>query len=131
MGVEVAEHCRFLDQYSRAQVASLETRLEVDGRSGIEYGAVVEDSSVVDPRSRANLEDLRTQLVGANSHLEERERLVVTFCFYEGLTHKEIGKALDLTEGRISQVLRRALTKLREPLQGAPFASEGWRENVG
>ncbi len=129
VGVEVAEYRGFLDQYSQAQVASLEARLE-DG-SGIEYGALVAGSSAVDPQSQANLEDLRAQLVGAINQLEERERLVATFYFYEGLTLKEIGKALDLTEGRISQILRNALTKLRERLQGTPFASGGWRENLG
>jgi RNA polymerase sigma factor for flagellar operon FliA len=41
---------------------------------------------------------------------------VTTFYFYEGLTLREIGRALDLTEGRISQILRRALTELRQTL---------------
>jgi hypothetical protein len=30
---------------------------------------------------------------------------------------KEIGKALNLTEGRVSQILKRALTRLRSHLQ--------------
>lgn len=129
VGVEVAEYRGFLDQYSRAQVASLDARLEVVDRPGVEYGAMVEDSSTVDPQSQANLEEVRAQLAGAISQLEERERLVATFYFYEGLTLKEIGKALDLTEGRISQILRCALTKLRERLQGTPGGD--WRENLG
>jgi RNA polymerase sigma factor for flagellar operon FliA len=41
---------------------------------------------------------------------------VTTFYFYEGLTLREIGGALNLTEGRISQILHRALAKLREAL---------------
>ncbi len=88
---------------------------------------LVEGSSAVDPQSQANLEDLRTQLVEAINQLEERERLVATFYFYEGLTLKEIGKALELTERRISQILRSALEKLREPFQGTPFASGVWQ----
>ncbi len=135
LGIEVAEYHGFLDQYSRAQVASLEARLEMTyGKAGIEYGALVKDSLAVDPQSQANLEELRTHLVEAISELEERERFVATFYFYEGLTLKEIGKALDLSEGRISQILRQALIKLRESLQessltletGEPWA-ESWR----
>ena len=125
VGVEDSEYRGFLDQYSRAQVASLEARLE--DRSGTECGTPVEDSSAADPQSQANLEDLRAQLVSAINQLEERERLVATFNFYEGLTLKEIGKALDLSEGRISQILRQALAKLRERLQGTHFSSGGWR----
>ncbi len=131
MGVEVAEYRGFIEQYSRAQVASLEARLESDGRPGVEYGTLVEDPSALDPQSQANLEEIRAQLIEAIGKLEERERLVATFYFYEGLTLKEIGKALDLTEGRISQILRRALTKLRGHLKGTPLASGNWQENFG
>jgi RNA polymerase sigma factor for flagellar operon FliA len=126
VGIKVAEYHAFLDRYSRAQVASLEARMEADGGLGIEYGALVEDSSAVDPQSQASLEDLRAQLIDAIGRLEERERLVATFYFYEGLTLKEIGKALGLTEGRISQILRHALTKLRGHLQRSSLASGDW-----
>jgi RNA polymerase sigma factor FliA len=126
VGIKVAEYHAFLDRYSRAHVASLEARLEADGGPGIEYGALVEDSSAVDPQSQVNLEDLRAQLIDAIGRLEERERLVATFYFYEGLTLKEIGKALDLSEGRISQILRHALTKLRGHLQRSSLASGDW-----
>jgi RNA polymerase sigma factor for flagellar operon FliA len=119
LGIEIGEYHNFLEQYSRAQVASLEARLEVDGKPGIGYGAFIEDVAAVDPQSHANLVDLRSQLVDAVSRLEDRERLIATFYFYEGLTLKEIGKALGLSEGRISQILSRALTKLREHLEGS------------
>ncbi len=131
LGIEVEEYHNFLDQYSRAQVVSLEARLDVEGRSGIEYGTLVRDLSAPDPQSQANIEDLRAQLTAAIGELEERERLVATFYFYEGLTLKEIGKALDLTEGRVSQILRRALTKLREYLKGSPLAHGDWQQNFG
>ena len=115
------EYHGFLNQYSRPQVASLEACLEIDGQPGIEYCALVEDAAAVDPQFHTNLVDLRAQLVDAVGRLEDRERLVATFYFYEGLTLKEIGKALELSEGRISQILSHALTKLREHLEGSPL----------
>jgi RNA polymerase sigma factor FliA len=115
--MEVAEYHDFLGKYSRAHVASLEARLEAEGGSGIEYGALVGDSSAIDPQSQAELEDLRAQLVNVIGQLEDRERLITTFYFYEGLTLKEIGQALDLTEGRVSQILKRALTRLRDLIE--------------
>ena len=117
----MGEYHGFLNQYSRPQVASLEARLEVDGQPGIEYCALVEDAAAVDPQFHTNLVDLRAKLVDAVGRLEYRERLVATFYFYEGLTLKEIGKALELSEGRISQILSHALTKLREHLEGSPL----------
>jgi RNA polymerase sigma factor for flagellar operon FliA len=42
---------------------------------------------------------------------------VITFYFfYEGLSLRGMGGALNLTEGRISQIRHRALAKLRETL---------------
>jgi RNA polymerase sigma factor for flagellar operon FliA len=49
--------------------------------------------------------------------------VVTTFYFYQGLTLSEIGGALNLTESRISQILHRALAKLRETLSESPHFS--------
>jgi RNA polymerase sigma factor (sigma-70 family) len=86
-----------LDRCSRAQVASLEARR--DSRSGNigEYGSLL----------------VRAHLVDAIDGFGEQERLVATFYFYEGLTLKEIGKVMNLTEGSISQILKRARAKGR------------------
>ncbi len=116
--MKVAEYRSLLEQHSQAQVASLDAPVVGDDGSVREHGGLIEDPSGVDPQSQANLEELRIQLVEAINKLEERERLVTTFYFYEGLTLKEIGKALELTEGRISQILKRALSKLRKHLNG-------------
>jgi len=122
----VAEYREFLSQYSRAHVGSLEARLEIDGGIGAEYGSLLEDHGADDPQNEANRADLRAQLVGALENLGEQERLVATFYFYDGLTLKEIGKALNLTEGRISQILRRALNQLRGWLTDIPLISDGF-----
>ena len=117
--MEDAEYHDFLGRYSRAQVASLDAWLEIGGgeKTGVEWGMPVEDTSAVDPQSQANLQDLRVQLTDAIDRLEERERLITSFYFYEGRTLKEIGKALNLTEGRVSQILKGALATLRGHLQ--------------
>jgi DNA-directed RNA polymerase sigma subunit (sigma70/sigma32) len=106
------------------------TCLDVDDKRGIEYGAVVEGVAAVDTQSYTDLVDVRSQLVDGVPRLGDRERLVATFYFYEGLTLKKIGKALELSEGRISQILRHASTKLRKHLKGSPLEHDdvgGWR----
>jgi RNA polymerase sigma factor FliA len=116
-GMTVAEYRSFLEQYSRTHVASLEAPPEANGGPGNELGALVGDPAAVDPQFRVDLQDLRVQLTDAIRRLEKRERLITTFYFYEGLTLKEIGKALGLTEGRVSQILKDTLAKLRDHLQ--------------
>jgi RNA polymerase sigma factor FliA len=121
LGVGLAEHRAFLERYRQAQVASLEARLEYDGN----LHGLVADSRVVDPESAAEMAELRARLVEAIEALGDQERVVTTFYFYEGLTLREIGGALNLTEGRISQILHRALAKLRVALSESPQFSGG------
>lgn len=128
-GMEVAEYHGFLDQYSRAQVGSLDTtRVEGEENSGAAYGTLIEDSSAVNPQTQANIEEVSVQLADEISKLNERERLVTTFYFYEQRTLKEIGKAIELTEGRVSQILKEALTKLQKSLEGSGLRYESWQD---
>jgi RNA polymerase sigma factor for flagellar operon FliA len=69
--------------------------------------------------------EVRARLVEAIEGLGEQARVVTTFYFYEGLTLREIGRAMNLTEGRISQILRAALTELRRTLSESPRFSAG------
>ena len=79
--------------------------------------------TAVDPEAAAEASEVRSRLVRAIGELGQQERVVTTFYFYDGLTLREIGGTLGLTEGRISQILRQALTKLREALTGCPELS--------
>jgi RNA polymerase sigma factor for flagellar operon FliA len=116
LGVGIAEHRAFLKRCWQAQVGSLEARLE----SGGNLHGLLADSRAADPESAAETAELRARLVEAIKTLGDQERVVTTFYFYEGLTLREIGGALDLTEGRISQILHRALAKLRKTLAESP-----------
>lgn len=118
LGVGTKEHRAFLQLYSRTQVASFESHPQVDVSSGATIHELVEDTLGIDPATEAEVDEVRSRLAEAIENLGERERLILTFYFHEGLTLREIGKALGLTEGRISQILGRALTKLRDFLSG-------------
>jgi RNA polymerase sigma factor for flagellar operon FliA len=70
-------------------------------------------------------EDLPTLLGAAHfqrdlndaiSKLPEREKLVLALYYQEDLTLKEIGQVIDLTESRVSQILRQAVLRLRGSL---------------
>lgn len=131
VGMEAEDYRDFLDRYSRAHVASLEARLEAESGPIGEYGSLVVDHCAIDPQSWANLEELRSHLIEAIGGLEDQERLVAAlYSSCDGLTLKEICKARDLTEGRISQLLKRAINKLRERLRESPLISTGWRQSL-
>jgi RNA polymerase sigma factor for flagellar operon FliA len=45
--------------------------------------------------------------------LPEREKVILSLYYWEEMTMKEIGKVLNLTEGRICQLHNQALMRLR------------------
>jgi RNA polymerase sigma factor for flagellar operon FliA len=49
--------------------------------------------------------------------LSEKERLVVTLYYYEGLLLKEIAEILQVTESRVSQIHSRTIAKMRMKLE--------------
>lgn len=55
-------------------------------------------------------------LAHAIEQLPDKERIVVSFYYFEGLTMREMADALHLTEGRISQLHSQAMLRLREIL---------------
>ena len=124
LGVDVGRHRALLDRHARAQVGSLEARLECERGLGRELHDLIPDRSATDPASAAEASEVRERLVQAIETLSDQERVVTTFYYYEGLTLKEIGGALGLTEGRISQILRRALSSLRLALAEDASLSE-------
>ncbi len=116
MGVGLEEHGAFLAGLLRAQVGSLEAVLDPGGGTGRDLHQLVADRRAPDPESAAEDAEVRARLAQAIDELAEKERIVTTFYYYDGLTLKEIGGALNLTEGRISQILHKSLDKLRDAL---------------
>jgi RNA polymerase sigma factor for flagellar operon FliA len=74
------------------------------------------DSPFLDPLSFVESKDLVEKLGSGVAALPERDRLVVTLYYYEELTLREIGKILDLSEGRVCQILAQAVARLRGAL---------------
>jgi RNA polymerase sigma factor for flagellar operon FliA len=60
--------------------------------------------------------ELRSVLVEALGILEERERQVVSLYYFEELTMKEVGEALQIGESRVSQIHSLAIVRLRDRL---------------
>jgi RNA polymerase sigma factor for flagellar operon FliA len=69
-----------------------------------------------DPFRLVERRDLMEKLREAVRLLPDRERCVVQLHHREGLTLREIGRRLRLTEGRVCQIYNKARRKLREAL---------------
>ena len=69
-----------------------------------------------DPAEAFESRSLCRALAGALERLAERERTVVARYYFEGRRLKEIGAELGVSEPRISQILSRAIARLRQML---------------
>jgi RNA polymerase sigma factor FliA len=60
--------------------------------------------------------EVRTALVSAIRLLPQRDQIIMTLYYFEGLTLSEIGHVLGVTESRVSQLHSRCTTNLRTHL---------------
>ena len=72
-----------------------------------------------DPFGHTFFRELRDQLIAALEEMPERLRLVMSLYYYNELNFKEIGRVLDLTESRISQLHSDSVKFLRGKLRKA------------
>ncbi len=80
--------------------------------SGSTVGDTIADT-VNDPVAAFESEEMRHVLADAINRMPDRERLVLTLYYYEGLTLAEIGGVLGVTESRVCQIHTKAILQLR------------------
>ncbi len=76
----------------------------------------IESPSSLRPDAIAEKGEMRRVIVESINELPEKEKKVLVLYYYEDLTLKEIGKVLDVTESRISQLHTKAISRLRGKL---------------
>lgn len=69
------------------------------------------------PFSEVNVAHMKKMIAEAINDLPEKQRLVLSLYYYEDLNLKEIGKVLDVTESRVSQLHTQAIIRLKTKLK--------------
>ncbi len=77
---------------------------------------MLEDEEAVDALDMVELAEVKSLLSKSIMRLPEKEKKVIYLYYYEGLTLKEIGAVLSLSESRISQLHTKAILRLRGSL---------------
>jgi RNA polymerase sigma factor for flagellar operon FliA len=81
------------------------------------HGYGESSSKAPTPFNEVNLAALKRVLAGAIKDLPEKQRLVLSLYYYEDLNLKEIGRVLDVTESRVSQLHTQAVLRLKAKLR--------------
>jgi RNA polymerase sigma factor for flagellar operon FliA len=79
----------------------------------------IADERAEDPVREFEAAEIKTILADAIARLPEKEKTTIVLYYYEGLTLKEIGAVLGVTESRVSQLHTKAVLRLRARLHAA------------
>lgn len=108
-----------LSQISFVGVAALDEMLAGGDRGeSVTLGDTVADSGE-GPMGVYEVEEMRQILAESINRMPEREKIVLTLYYYEGLTLAEIGRVLGVTESRVCQIHTKAVLQLRSRLSAA------------
>jgi RNA polymerase sigma factor for flagellar operon FliA len=119
MGITLQDLHRIFSQVSYVNVVALDELMSVGGEKGdsLSLGDTLKDHKAEDPVMAFEGEETKFLLARAIDQLPEREKIVVTLYYYEGLTLAEIGRILGVTESRICQMHTKAVVQLRTKLR--------------
>lgn len=116
--MSVSELRSVLAEVGRIGMDSLEQFLADDAEGDFRLGDVIANENSPNPETTYIDKETKERLAVALQQLSERDYLVLSLYYYEGLTLKEIGAVLDVSESRVSQLHARALLRLRSELEG-------------
>lgn len=123
MGITEAELQAIFNQVSFVGIVALDEMLAVSGERGevATLGDTIPDRGE-GPVAAYEVEEMKQILARAINRLGDREKIVLTLYYYEGLTLAEIGEVLGVTESRVCQIHTKAVLQLRGRL-GEPAPS--------
>jgi RNA polymerase sigma factor for flagellar operon FliA len=118
LGIELEDFYTWLGQVKGVSLLSLEALgvRSSDGES-INFLEILPSDEMNGPAQLLLANRLKTIIARAIEDLPYQEKVVVSLYYYEELTMKEIGKVLEITESRVSQIHTKAIFHLRTKLR--------------
>jgi RNA polymerase sigma factor for flagellar operon FliA len=116
--LDLDEFYDWLTQVRGVPLLSLDISLEPDPNGNtVNYLDTLLVDDAPGPLQLVETQDLKMHIAEAIEQLPRREKVVISLYYYEELTMQEIGKVLELTLSRISQLHTKAILHLRAALQ--------------
>ncbi len=115
LGLEAEELEKYLRDGKAVGTVSLNRRcFPSDGSRDVREIDVIRDETQTNPLAEIQRNDLKELITKG---LSRAEKLIVLLYYYEGMTMKEIGATLDLSESRVSQMHSSILARLKAQMQ--------------
>ena len=126
--MSVEEIQRVFQVLSAVPPVSLDEVLSREDDSQVSRMDSIDDPQASSPRAWSVKAEIEDKLCEAISTLEDRERALLAMYYSDGLTFREIGLVMEVTESRICQMHTRILFRLRARLRGYDFEELSLRQ---
>lgn len=122
LGITVEDLDDMLTKISFVGVVALDEMLSGSERGDSQtLGDTIPDKGD-GPLGSFEVEEMRQLLAESINSMTEREKIVLTLYYYEGLTLAEIGGVLGVTESRVCQIHTKSVIRLRSRLQASEYS---------
>lgn len=116
LGITLKEMMEIENYINYISIVSLEDMIFSDDDDISLMGTIQDDKSPSPEKILEEKEELE-YLEKALDMLNEKDKTVLSLYYYEGLTLKEIGNVLEVSESRVCQLHSRAIVHLRKAMQ--------------
>jgi len=116
LGISISEVAEIEGYINYISVMSLEDLIYSEDDDMPLIGTIEDKKSPSPERNFEDKEQLE-YLAKALDKLNEKDKTVITLYYYEGLTLKQIGSVLEVSESRVCQLHSRAIVHLKKELQ--------------
>jgi RNA polymerase sigma factor for flagellar operon FliA len=115
MDVDVDKLHKLMSRVSHVSMVSLERDPRYSTQTSLLDRLINPDD--ISGFEKLDTEELRDVLAEIIERLPEKEQTVIALYYYDEMTMKQIGKVLNLTESRVSQIHTKAVLRLRGKLR--------------
>jgi RNA polymerase sigma factor for flagellar operon FliA len=117
LGMDEAEYLKTIQKISGTSILSLnDVWFSGDENDKMSIGDSIESPSSLNPDVVVEKDEMRRVNVEAINDLPEKKKKILVLYYYEDLTLKDIGRVLEVTESRVSQLHTKAILRLRSKL---------------
>ncbi|MBI5207816.1 MAG: FliA/WhiG family RNA polymerase sigma factor [Candidatus Firestonebacteria bacterium] len=117
LDISIVELHSTLNKVNQTALISLDKVWKIrENGQAVQIIEIIEDIKNVSPEEEIEMNERIEILKETISKLPERERFVIALYYFEGLNLKEIGKVLEISESRVSQMHTKAILRLKSKL---------------